>query len=130
MARRKKQFLGRALVYEHRHDKLAPVSVYVQRLIASGAIALVLIGIVLLIGVVGYHRLARLDWVDSLLEASMILGGMGPVNSLPNDSAKIFASIYALFSGLVFIAVMGIVLAPVVHRVMHKFHVDEKDVEK
>jgi len=130
VARRKKQFLGRALVYEHRHDKLAPVSVYVQRLIASGAIALVLIGIVLLIGVVGYHRLARLDWVDSLLEASMILGGMGPVNSLPNDSAKIFASIYALFSGLVFIAVMGIVLAPVVHRVMHKFHVDEKDVEK
>ena len=61
--------------------------------------------------------------------ASMILGGMGPVNPLRTDSAKIFASLYALFSGLVFIALMGIVLSPVVHRIMHKFHVDEKDVK-
>ena len=84
----------------------------------------------LMIGIAGYHFLSGFNWVDSLLEASMILGGMGPVRELPNDAAKVFASIYALFSGLILIAVMGIILSPVLHRVMHKFHVDEKDVDK
>ena len=91
--------------------------------------ALGLIAFVLILGIVGYHYIAGFDWVQSLLEASMILGGMGPVRELPNDGAKIFASVYALFSGLIFIAIMGLVLAPVVHRILHKFHVDEKDVE-
>ena len=80
-------------------------------------------------GIAGYHILAGLGFVDSLLEASMILGGMGPVKELHSDAAKIFASIYALFSGIIFIALMGIMLAPVAHRVMHKFHVDEDDVK-
>ena len=91
--------------------------------------ALGLIAFVLILGIAGYHYIAGFDWVQSLLEASMILGGMGPVKELPNDGAKIFASVYALFSGLIFIAIMGLVLAPVVHRILHKFHVDEKDVE-
>ena len=91
--------------------------------------ALGLIALVLILGIVGYHYIAGFEWVQSLLEASMILGGMGPVKELPNDGAKIFASVYALFSGLIFIAIMGLVLAPVVHRILHKFHVDEKDVE-
>jgi len=129
VARRKKQFLGRALVYEHRHDKLAPVSVFIKRVIASLGIGLCLIAVALMIGIFGYHLLAGFGWIDSLLEASMILGGMGPVNPLPTDGAKIFASIYALFSGVVFIAVMGVVLSPVAHRVLHKFHIDEKDEE-
>ena len=89
-----------------------------------------LIAVALMIGIVGYHYIAGFNWIDSLLEASMILGGMGPVRELTNDTAKIFASIYALFSGLILIALMGIILSPVIHRVMHKFHVDEKDVEK
>lgn len=93
-------------------------------------VALALIAVALMIGIAGYHYIAGFNWVDSLLEASMILGGMGPVNSLPNDTAKIFASIYALFSGLMLIALMGIILSPVIHRILHKFHVDEKDVEK
>src|SRR5258708_30559967 len=80
----------------------------------------------LFIGVLGYHLLAQLSWIDSLLNASMILGGMGPVDPLPNDAAKIFASVYALFSGLVFIGVLGVLLAPFVHRVMHRFHIDEE----
>lgn len=88
-------------------------------------IAGLLIGTALLIGVTGYHNLAGLGWVDSLLEASMILSGMGPVYPLSSMQAKIFASGYALFSGLVFIAVMGIVFAPVLHRILHKFHIDE-----
>ncbi len=129
MPKRKQKSWLDTLRFERHHDELAPFSVFVKRLIGSLAIALGLIGMVLLIGLAGYHFIAGFNLVDSLLEASMILGGMGPVNPLPNDQAKIFASIYALFSGLIFIAVMGLVLSPVVHRLLHKFHVDEKDVE-
>jgi len=114
-------------MFEHRHQKLAPFNVFVKRVLASLGIGIGLIAIALLIGVSGYHWLAGFGWVDSLLEASMILGGMGPVNPLSADSAKIFASIYALFSGLVFIAVLGIVLSPIVHRFLHRFHIDEED---
>ena len=116
-------------MYERRHDQLAPRSVFVKRIVASLAVALGLICVALLIGIAGYHLLAGFNWIDSLLEASMILGGMGPIKELPTDAAKVFASIYALFSGLLLIAMMGIILAPVIHRVMHKFHVDEKDVK-
>ena len=110
--------------YERRHQKLAPLSVFAKRVVAAVGVACCVIAVVLFIGVSGYHWLAGLDWVDSLLEASMILGGMGPVNPIKTTSAKLFASAYALFSGLVFIGIMGIVLTPVVHRVMHKFHVE------
>ncbi len=116
------------LGFERRTDKLAPFSIYVQRIIASLLLASVLILLGLSVGIAGYHFIAGFNWIDSLLEASMILGGMGPVRELPNDTAKIFASIYALFSGVIFIALMGIILAPTAHRVMHKFHLDEKDV--
>src|SRR5260370_30703952 len=106
------------MIFERRQEKLAPVSVFIKRLIGSLAIALGLIAVALMIGITGYHSLAGFNWVDSLLEASMILGGMGPVNQLPNDRAKIFASAYALFGGLIFIAVMGLVLSPVLHRIL------------
>ena len=130
MPKRSQESWRSLLRFERRQEQLAPVSVYVKRLIGSVAMALGLIALVLMIGIAGYHYLAGFTWIDSLLEASMLLGGMGPVNQLPNDTAKIFASAYALFSGLIFIAVMGLVLSPVVHRILHKFHVDEKDVEK
>jgi membrane protein YdbS with pleckstrin-like domain len=116
------------LSYERRHDQLAPRSVFIKRLVMALVFALGLILLALMIGIAGYHFIAGFNWIDSLLEASMILGGMGPIKELPNETAKVFASIYALFSGIVFIGVMGIVLSPVVHRIMHKFHVDEKDV--
>ena len=86
--------------------------------------ALALLSFALLIGVAGYHYIARLSWIDALLNASMILTGMGPVAALTSDAAKLFASAYALFSGVVFLTVSGIALAPVVHRVLHKFHVE------
>ena len=126
MTKRTHRAKHRALVFERRHDPLAPMPVFVKRLIASLAIAFALIAFALTIGVVGYHSLGGLGWIDSLLEASMILGGMGPVNTLTSDGVKVFASLYALFSGLIFIAVMGVVLTPVAHRVLHKFHVDEE----
>jgi hypothetical protein len=116
-------------MFEQKHEKIAPLSVFVRRMAASVVIAGILIAVALCIGIIGYHWIAGFGWVDSLLEASMILGGMGPINPLSTNGAKIFAAGYALFSGLVFIAIMGIVLAPVTHRMLHKFHVDEKDLQ-
>jgi hypothetical protein len=115
-------------MFERKHQKLVSAPVFIKRLFIFIGIAILLILFALLIGVAGYHWIAGFSWVDALLNASMILGGMGPVNSLTNTSAKIFASVYALFSGLMFIAVMGIVFSPIVHRMLHKFHVDEKDL--
>jgi len=79
------------------------------------------------LGMLGYHHLAGFSWVDSLLNACMILGGMGPVGDLPNDRAKVFASLYALFSGLVFIAIMAVLVAPILHRILHRFHLADED---
>jgi len=76
------------------------------------------------LGVLGYHFFAELPWVDAILNASMILTGMGPVDPLKTVSAKLFASFYALFSGIVFITTAGILLAPVMHRFLHKFHLE------
>lgn len=117
----------RPLRFERRHERLAPLSIFAQRMAASLLIAIAMIAVALAIGIGGYHLLAGFGFVDSFLEASMILGGMGPVNELKGDGAKIFASLYALFSGLMFIGIMGVVLSPVVHRFLHKFHIDEKD---
>jgi hypothetical protein len=111
------------LMFERKHERVATLPVFLKRMLMAIAIASGLVVPALLIGIGGYHWIAGFDWVDSLLEASMILGGMGPVNPLQRDTAKIFAAAYALFSGLVFIGVMGIVLTPLVHRVLHKFHV-------
>jgi len=110
--------------YEGYKQKLAPLSVFARRLASAVGLACGIIAVVLFIGVAGYHWLDKLNWIDSLLEASMILGGMGPVNPITTTSAKLFASAYALFSGLVFIGIMGIVLTPVAHRILHKFHVE------
>ena len=111
-------------MFESKREKLVPFPVFLRRMAKSGAISFGIVMVVLFIGVCGYHWLGELNWIDSLLEASMILGGMGPVNPLKTEGVKLFASGYALFSGLVFIAVMGLMLTPVVHRTLHKFHVD------
>ena len=121
----KSQLLG----FERRSDKLAPVSIYVQRIAVSLALAFVLILVALSVGIVGYHLIAGFNFVDSLLEASMILGGMGPVSPLTTPGAKIFAACYALFSGLVFIGIMGVTLSPILHRMLHHFHVDDEDMK-
>lgn len=115
-------------MFEHKHEKLASSSVFIRRMALSVLMAAGLILIALLIGILGYRYYAGYDWVDAILEASMILGGMGPINSLSTTGAKLFASGYALFSGLIFIAIMGIILAPVTHRMLHKFHIDEDDL--
>jgi hypothetical protein len=87
-----------------------------------------LIGFSLFLGTLGYHFIAGLKWVDALLNAAMILTGMGPVDVLNSAAAKLFASAYALFSGVVFITAAGILLTPIFHRVLHRFHIEEKDL--
>jgi UPF0716 family protein affecting phage T7 exclusion len=129
MAKRKKKTPSGWWMYEGRQEEVAPRSIFIKRVIGSLGFGFGLILLALSLGIAGYHFLAGLGWIDSLLEASMILGGMGPVKELHDDASKVFASIYALFSGLIFIALVGIMLAPVAHRVMHKFHVDEDDVK-
>jgi hypothetical protein len=89
-------------------------------LLSSGIVA-----VALLAGILGYHSIASLGWIDALLNASMILTGMGPVDPMKTDSAKIFASAYALFSGVVFLSAVGVVVAPIFHRILHKFHMDD-----
>jgi hypothetical protein len=119
-------------MFEHRTEPLLPWSAFVGRITRQLLIATGVVAFALAIGVAGYHVLDRLPWVDALLNAAMILGGMGPVDALRTDAAKLFASAYALFSGVVFIAVAGLLLAPLLHRLMHHFHLelDEEEEER
>lgn len=116
-------------MFESKNDPLAPRHAFFWRMVKFFGFAFIVIGVALALGVLGYHYIAGFTWIDSLLNASMILGGMGPVGELPSVAGKVFASFYALFSGLVFISVIGIVLAPVAHRALHVFHLDGDDEE-
>ncbi len=115
------------MIFEHHKEPLLPLAQFVQRQVLHAAIALGIVGLSLGIGVLGYHFLENLSWIDALLNASMILGGMGPVNPLQTQGGKIFASFYALFSGMVFLGAAGVLFAPVFHRFLHRFHLDEGD---
>jgi len=102
---------------------------FYHRFLLALALAGGLIGFSLSLGILGYHFIAGLKWVDALLDAAMILSGMGPVSPLTSNAAKVFASAYALFSGVVFISSTGILLSPVFHRVLHRFHIEERDLK-
>ena len=117
-------------MFERRHEKLLPFRLFLGRLGIclgiSGGLVVLGVGV----GVLGYHSFAGFSWIDSLLNACMILTGMGPVGQLTTNTAKVFASLYALFSGLVFISVMAVMISPVMHRILHKFHIAEEDFDK
>jgi len=110
---------------ENKHDRLLPIRQFAWRLAGFAGVASLLVVFALGIGVSGYRWIAGFSPIDSLLNASMILGGMGPVGELHGTAAKLFASAYALFSGVVFITVAGVLFAPIIHRIIHLFHVDE-----
>lgn len=118
---------SRLFRYETKQQKLLPLHRFVQRLVFSLLFASIIITGAMAIGVAGYHWIARLAWIDSILNAAMILTGMGPVAAMTTASSKLFASAYALFSGVVFLSATGVLLAPVFHRVMHAFHLAEED---
>jgi hypothetical protein len=110
---------------EHHTKPLLPWRQYLMRILRYTGFAMILIGFSLGIGVIGYHYSNELSWLDSLLNASMILTGMGPVDPMKNDEAKWFASIYAIFSGVAFLSTVAVFLTPMVHRVLHKYHLDQ-----
>ena len=113
-------------MFEARHQPLLSKQGYYRRISRHLGIALAILFAALGLGICGYHQLEGLPWLDALLNASMILSGMGPVAQLQTTGGKLFASFYALFSGLTFITVTGVVLAPVFHRFLHKFHLDRE----
>jgi hypothetical protein len=114
-------------VYERRTDRLLTRAEFAWRVARHVAYAFCAVMVALGVGVAGYHYLDSLGWIDALVNASMILGGMGPVDPLRSDAAKVFASLYALFAGLVFIGLLGFLLAPFAHRIIHRFHLEENN---
>ena len=114
-------------MFEHHKQPLASQSVFAQRMLRFSLFAGGMILFSLGIGILGYHSFESLSWIDSLLNASMILGGMGPVNTLQTDAGKIFASFYALYSGIVLLASVGVLITPIFHRFMHRFHIEIED---
>ena len=114
-------------MYERRQQRLLSRIEFSKRVGRHGLVALGVLVFGLGGGGLGYHYVAGLSWIDSLLNASMILGGMGPVDPLKTDCAKLFASFYALFSGLAFIGIVSVLLAPFLHRMLHRFHAEERE---
>lgn len=117
-------------MFEKKNEKVLPVHLFARRMACTSLLLLLLMAVALGIGVAGYYWIAGLALVDAIFNASMILTGMGPASELTSTAAKLFASAYAIFSGLVFISLMGIFLAPIAHRMMHRFHMDDNGVEK
>jgi hypothetical protein len=117
-------------MYERRDEPLAPQQVFVRRLALNGLIGFLLLMFSLGIGVAGYHFLEGLSWIDALLNASMILGGMGPVNPIHTDIGKVFASFYALYSGVILLASVGVLATPILHRFLHRFHLADEEGEE
>ena len=113
-------------MYEHHRQPLASRQVFARRLALNGLVGLLLLGFSLAIGMMGYHFLENLSWIDALLNASMILGGMGPVNPMQTHAGKLFASVYAIYSGVILLASVGVLAAPIFHRFLHHFHLADE----
>ncbi len=107
---------------EHHKQPLASRRVFLVRMARYLAVSIGIILISLAVGILGYHFTEGFSWLDSLLNASMILGGMGPVDPVRTVAGKLFASFYALFSGMVFLVAVGVLIAPAFHRFLHRFH--------
>lgn len=114
-------------MFENKNDPVAPKHVFVTRIVISILISFVVVAVSLGIGTWGYHAFGELTWIDALLNAAMILTGMGPVDPLKSVEGKLFATFYCLFSGIVFLTLMAIILAPIYHRFLHTFHLDDEN---
>ena len=117
------------MIFEHRRQPLAPPGEFRRRMLGSLGLAVAVIGGSLLAGVLGYHYWGGIGWLDALVNASMILGGMGPVDPITRSAGKWFESAYALYSGIALLTSVGLIFAPAVHRLLHAFHVEAGDEE-
>ena len=113
-------------MFESRTKPLLPRRVYYRRIARNAALGAIVLVIALGLGMIGYHSFEQLPWIDAFLNAAMILSGMGPVATLQTAGGKIFAGCYAIFSGIALISILGIIFAPIVHRALHKFHLEDQ----
>ncbi len=120
-------FSEHTTMFEHKSAPLLSQRAFAKRMLRFAVLSAAMILGALLVGIIGYHETEQMTWLDAVLNASMILSGMGPATPLVSDSAKLFASAYALFSGIVFISCAGIVVSPIFHRIMHGLHADIKE---
>jgi hypothetical protein len=114
-------------MYERRGQRLLPRGRFALRMLRHLALAMLLLVLSLVIGMWGYAHFERLPWREAFENSAMLLGGMGPVNTPETDGGKVFAGVYALYAGLVFIFTAGLLTAPLLHRMLHLFHTDERD---
>ena len=113
-------------MFEHRHEPILSRSAFRLRLLRHALVAIGLVAASLGIGILGYHGFEGLGWIDAIVNAAMILGGMGPVDALRTSGGKLFAAAYALFAGIVFLVVVGVLFAPAIHRFLHRFHLENE----
>ena len=111
-------------MFETRNEQVVPPHRFARRVLWSLALSAAIAAVALMIGVIGFHFIAGLDWIDALHNASMILGGMGPVSEIHTDAGKVFASLYALYSGLIVLVAASVLIAPVLHRFLHRLHME------
>jgi len=116
--------------YERRFDRLASEAVYRKRLVQSGTVGFIMVAISLAVGMAGYAYFEDLDLLDAFLNAAMILSGMGPVHNPDSTGGKLFAGLYALYSGFAVLVIAAVTFAPVIHRVMHRFHLQTEEDEE
>jgi len=116
--------------FEHKNQPLLTPRAFALRVLKSAVTAFVLIALSLALGAAGYHSFAHLGWLDATHSASMILTGMGPVHPMESDAARLFETCYALFSGVVFLTVAALILGPLAHRLIHRFHLAEDEDER
>ncbi len=117
-------------MFEHHHEPLLTRTQFALRLLRGLGAGAIVVAASLAIGTVGYHYFADLPWIDALLNASMILTGMGPIDPMRTTIAKLFATAYALFSGVVFLTLVALILGPIAHRLLHHFHLTDEDLDK
>ncbi len=117
-------------MYERRNAPLLPLHLFWRRMLRHGGAAVGIIVVSLGVGTAGYHLLGGLGWLDAFENASMILGGMGPVDPISTPSGKVFAALYALYSGLIVLVIAGIMFSPLFHRLMHHFHLESTESSK
>lgn len=112
------------MFYEHKTEPLISRQQFLLRVAQHGGVALGITLVSLLIGTAGYHVWAAQGWLDSFLNAAMLMGGMGPVGEITPPAGKLFAALFALYAGFIFIIVSGLMIAPLFHRVLHRFHLE------